>query len=95
MSTKRFIPFPDKIVIEPFTHPSYIPTDDEMFEEMGTVISVGSSVTFCRKGDVIFFLAHGSDKTPEVDGKRWYVVTEHSSFILGKYAKEKKEKHEE
>lgn len=93
MNSRRFIPFPDKIVIEPFAHPSFVPTDDDMYEEMGTVISVGSAVTFCRKGDVIFFLASGGDKTAEVDGKRLYVVTEHSSFILGKFAKKKK--HEE
>ncbi len=87
MSVKRFIPFPDKIVIEPFEHPGYMPLNEEMFEEMGTVVTVGTNVTFCRKGDVLFFLAHGCDKTTEVEGKRFYVVTEHSGFILGKYAK--------
>lgn len=84
----KFTPYFDKVQIEPKTQDVMLRTDDTMMEEMGTVIAIGKDVKFLKVGDTVFFSSWGSNKTTEIDkeGKRYYVVTESSQFILGKYA---------
>lgn len=91
---KKFIPFNDKIVVEPITQDSFLMGEMKPLEEMGKVIAVGSKVKFVKVGDTLFFSSWGCQKTPVVDGnpdgKRYYVVPEAGDFILGKYESRKK-----
>jgi len=84
-----FTPFPDRILIEPFKQESMLMSEQNI--ESGKVIEVGSKVKFVKKGDTIYFTSWGLDKTPEVDGVRYYVVQENSDFILGKINGQKKQ----
>lgn len=86
LKSKTFVPFPNKIVVEPIKAETFLQVENN-YEEMGKVISVGKGVTFVKPGDTIFFRAFGCDKTPEVDGKVYYVVEVSPQFILGKYGK--------
>lgn len=79
-----FIPFADKIEIEPIEKDSAFLSPDTTYEEMGKVISVGSAVTFVKPGDTVFFLRHAVWETPAVDGTKHFVVTESPEYILGK-----------
>lgn len=80
----KFIPFRDKIEIEPFKVQGIIHTEETSLIERGRVVAVGSDVTFVKEGDVIYFDSWGCSKTPEVDGKRHYIITEKTDVILGK-----------
>lgn len=87
---KRFIPYDDKIVIEPMTKKGFLVTDQKPLEEIGKVIAVGKKVKFAKVGDLLCFSSWGCTKTPEVDGVEYYVVPEESDFIQGKYESKKK-----
>lgn len=80
MKMKNFIPYKDKIVIEPLKKESVIKSDENSLIEAGTVIAVGADVTFVKPGDTLYFDAWGCSKTPNGD----YVVTDRSECILGK-----------
>lgn len=77
-------PFYDKILIEPFVKESEIFSDTEAKIEAGKVIAIGSNVTFVKPGDILYFDSWGCSKTPLVDGKEHYLITEDSQVILGK-----------
>jgi co-chaperonin GroES (HSP10) len=79
-----FIPYLTKIQVEPVKKDTMLMSDQKDYQEMGKVIAVGSKVKFVKKGDLLYFTSWGVDKTPEVDGKSYYVVEESSAFILGK-----------
>ena len=83
----KFIPYDNKIVIEPSTEKGFLVSEQQPLEEMGKVIAVGKKVKFVKVGDTLFFSSWGMFKTPEVDkkGTRYFVVPESSEFILGKY----------
>lgn len=82
-----FTPYPDKIQIEPIKQDTMLLTEGNQFQEMGKVIAVGSLVKFVKKGDILYFSSWGVSKTPEINGKQYYVVSESSDFILGKESK--------
>lgn len=82
---KKFIPYKDKIVVQPITKKSFLLNDQKPLEEMGKVIAIGKDVKFVKVGDTLFFSSWGVQKTPEVDGVEYYVVPERSEFITGKY----------
>lgn len=77
-----FIPFYDKIEIEPVKREGIL--QDNGFLEMGKVIAVGENVKFVEVGDTLFFTAHGVWETAEVDGVKHHVIPEESEYILGK-----------
>lgn len=79
-----FKPYHDKIEIRPVKNETVIAAADQKFHEMGEVVAVGRDVEFVKVGDMLVFTAHGVWETPEIDGEKHYVVTEHSEFILGK-----------
>lgn len=79
-----FIPYPGKIEIQPLKQEGVFDTSDNNFEEAGTVLQVGTGVTFVQEGDTLYFMAHGLWKTPEVDGVHHYIIEESSEYILGK-----------
>lgn len=81
----NFVPYPKKIHFEPIEKDDIIANDRDMVIEAGKVIGVGEGVTFCKEGDVIFFLAYGAEETPEVDGKTYWTVADDSRFLMGKY----------
>lgn len=87
---KKFIPFGDKIVVEPMTKQGFLVQDQKPLEEMGKVIAIGKNVKFVKVGDILCFSSWGCTKTPEVDGVSHYVVPEMSEFIQGKYESRKK-----
>jgi len=78
----NFIPYDDRIVVEPIKRESMLVSDEKI--ESGKVISVGKKVKFVKKGDTLFFTAWAWNETPEVDGVRYYVVQESDGLILGK-----------
>ncbi len=81
---KTFTPFWDKIVVEPIVKKGFLVSDQPPLEEMGKVIAVGKSVKFVKVGDTLCFSSWGVNKTPEINGKVYYVVPEQSDFIQGK-----------
>ena len=83
-------PYYDKICIEPIKQETMLQADTNQFIEAGKVISIGRDVKFVKKGDLVYFSSWGVSKTPELDGKQYYVVSEHSDFILGKEINEPK-----
>lgn len=88
MVNKKFIPFYDKVQIRPFKRDNWVP--DESLLEKGEVLAVGDACKFLKKGDTVFFVSWGLDKTPDENGESYYVVPEKSEFILGKYGAGKK-----
>ena len=85
-----FIPYSDKIQIEPIKQDAILVSDGNQFQEMGKVIAIGSKVKFVKRGDIVYFSSWGVSKTPEIDGVVYYVVPESSDFILGKQNGSKK-----
>lgn len=85
MKKKTFVPYFDKVQIKPIEDDSVLKGEGDSFLSVGIVIAVGSDVNFLKKGDTVFFVAYGVDKTPEIDGEQFYVVSQKSEFILGKY----------
>jgi len=79
-----FRPYYDKIQIEPIKVDAMLVSDTNQFQEMGKVIAVGEMVEFVKKGDIVYFSSWGASKTPEIDGKQYFVVADSSDFILGK-----------
>lgn len=87
--SKTFIPYGDKIVIRPIEQKKIIHADEQKFEEMGEVLSVGEAVSFVKPGDIVFFVSHACWKTPkEEDGTQHWVISSGEEFILGKYVSE-------
>ncbi len=86
----KFIPYCDKIEVEPIKQDQVILSQEQSFEEMGIVVAIGDHVQGIFPelaiGDTLFFVSHGCWKTPEVEGKRHYLVSCDEEFILG-YAK--------
>lgn len=81
----KFIPYNNKIEVEPITKETVIDQGDEKnLQEMGKVVSIGATVTFVKVGDTIFFDSWGCIKT--ADGR--YVVPEDPNVIIGKYESE-------
>ncbi len=80
---RTFECYPHKICVEPLKEKSFFESEGGL-QEMGKVVSVGKGVTFVKKGDTLFFSSWGCDKTPEVDGKVYYIVSDTAEFILGK-----------
>ncbi len=80
-----FVPFGDKIVVEPIVQDTFLVSDTKQKREMGKVIAVGSKVKFVKVGDTLFFNPWGYFETPEIDGVKHCVIPENSEFILGKY----------
>ncbi len=80
----KFIPYDDKIEIEPFSISKIIKSEETSLIEAGKVVAVGSKVTFVKVGDTLYFDSWGCSKTPEREGKRHYLVAETSAVILGK-----------
>lgn len=72
-------PYYDKIEIEPAKQDPMIGA----LEEMGTVISVGRDVKFCKPGDFIYFRSWGISKITEGETVR-YIISDDPKFILGK-----------
>lgn len=85
-----FKPYHNKIQIEPIKKDTMLMTEQKDYQEMGRVIAVGENVRFVKKGDLLYFTSWGVDKTPEIDGKSYYVVEDSSAFILGKEDARKK-----
>lgn len=83
-----FIPYNNKIQIEPIKEEMFMESEDPVLSEMGKVVAIGKDVKFCKVGDTLFFTSWGVDKTPVQDGKNFYVVEENSEFILGKIENE-------
>lgn len=83
----EFIPGRHRVLIEPINTQGVIQTNEKYLEEAGIVKKVGDEVSFVKEGDTLFFLAHGCDKTANIDGKEYYVVDMAPEFILGKYEK--------
>jgi co-chaperonin GroES (HSP10) len=79
---KKFTPWHDKILVEPIKDDSFL-NPDQSKEEMAKVVAIGKSVKDIRVGDTVFFRGYGLWTTPEVDGKKYYVVTVSPEFILG------------
>lgn len=87
---KTFTPYFDKVVISPMSDDSMLKGEDSQFLEKGTVVSVGRDCRFLKKGEIVFFTSWGCDKTPpDENGESYYVLTEKSQFILGKYGLKK------
>lgn len=81
----KFIPYYDKIVVEPIKQKTVIVSDSGNLQEKGKVIAVGECVDFVKVGDIIYFDAWGCGKTsPTEDGVEYYVVSDDSRVILGK-----------
>lgn len=86
----KFIPFPDKIVVEPFE-------SNEVFtggklQEVGKVIAVGLKVKFVKVGDILYFNKEGVRVTQKVkeEDKELYTILECPEFINGIMRNEKK-----
>lgn len=79
-----FTPYYDKIQIEPIKQDLMLVSEQNQYHEMGKVVSVGSKVKFVKKGDIVYFDSWGCKKTPEEDGKSYYVISCSDTFILGK-----------
>jgi co-chaperonin GroES (HSP10) len=86
----KFVPYYDKIHVKLFEEDSLLKSEQSQFEQMGTVIAVGTKVKFCKPGDFIYFLKHGCEKTPEHNGESYYVVTDNPNIILGKHGRDTK-----
>lgn len=82
----KFVPFPTKILITPSEQLDAFGNSTGLIEK-GIVEEIGKEVKFLKKGDTVYFNSFGCDKTPEEDGKSFYVVEESSPFILGKISK--------
>lgn len=80
-----FIPYHDKIVIEPVVQDTFLVSEKSPKREMGKVIAVGNKVKFVKTGDTLFFNPWGYFETGEVDGVKYCVIPENSEFILGKF----------
>lgn len=81
----KFIPYYNKIVIEPIKQKTVILSDTGNLQERGIVVAIGSAVEFVKIGDHLFFDAWGCGKTsPDEDGKEYYVVSDDPDVILGK-----------
>lgn len=84
----QFIPYKNKVLIKPTEIDSVIadPSGNKFYEK-GEILAVGEEVTWLKPGDIVFFVSHGCWSTPkDENGDQHYVVTDHPSFILGKYA---------
>lgn len=83
----KFIPFKDKIVIEPIEKKGIIETGEKMFLESGKVIDFGTEVDFVKKGDIVHFQAYGCTEIKH-ENKSYWVVSTANGIILGKHGKE-------
>lgn len=87
----KFVPYPDKAQIEPIEVDSMLRGDNDRYLETGKVIAIGNKCKFLKVGDTVFFDSWGMRKTPEDEnGKQYFVITDNSTFILGKYESRKK-----
>lgn len=82
----KFIPYYDKVIIEPLTKGGIIRTGEaESLQEKGRVIAVGDKVSFLKVGNIVYFDSYGCSKTPaDSEGKEYYVLFESSPVIFGK-----------
>lgn len=76
----KFIPFEDKIEVEPFKKEGILVSDERV--KVGKVVAVGSAVKFVKVGDTLYFEAWACVET-DGDEKR-FIVPECSEAILGK-----------
>ena len=82
----KFIPFDNKIEIQPIENDSAFVNEDTSLIEAGTVVSIGKDVTFVKVGDIITFDSWGCQKTPQdAEGKFHYVIPEDKNVVIGKY----------
>lgn len=79
-----FIPYPDKILIEPIKEESLLVADSQSLQEKGVVIEVGSAVKFVKKGDIVYFDSWGCSKSKGEGDTIYYTVPCNEKFILGK-----------
>jgi co-chaperonin GroES (HSP10) len=82
----KFIPFADKIVVEPLEKKGVIVTGQEDFLEDGKVVDFGKDVDFVKKGDIIHFLSYGCSNF-KFENKTYYIVSANNGVILGKHEK--------
>lgn len=85
----KFIPFDDKVVIEPIEKKGVIDTGEDRYLECGKVTAVGEFVDFLKVGDIVFFDAWGHAKTKDADGKTYHIISCNEEVIFGKYAAKK------
>lgn len=81
----NFIPYHNRILIEPISRESLLNSSNESFE-MGKVIAVGSKVSFCKIGDTVFFAPQGCEISTDDKGNQYYVLSDDTEFIYGKYS---------
>lgn len=79
----NFVPYKDKIEIQPIKEEGILERMSSNYQEAGTVLAVGSEVTDIAVGDTLYFLSHGCWETAKVDGISHYVVPATSEYILG------------
>lgn len=94
----KFEVYPGKILVSPIRTDGILAealaegSDANSFEEMGIVMDVGAGVKFVKKGDTVFFVKWGIEKTPEINGKAYYVIPDSIEFIIGKISNGAKRK---
>lgn len=76
-------PLFNQILIKPNEHKTILVSDSKSLDENGEVIAIGPDVKQIKVGDRIAFLIWGLNST-EIDGEKFYLVPEESSFILGR-----------
>lgn len=87
----KFIPAPGHVEIEPLKQEGIIVNTEGKFEEMGKIIAIPieNADSFAeyhsglRVGDTIFFDSYACRATPEIGGKKHYVVHVTSGGLLG------------
>lgn len=83
-----FIPYPGTCEVEPISSESLIASDTKTFVEAAKVIQTNECGFDLKTGDIVYFRPHGFFETPEIDGKKHYVLKVHEEFILGKSSDE-------
>lgn len=84
----KFIPAPGHVEIEPLRTEGIIINPEQKYEEIGNVIQLSEQNTGLERGkvelgDTIFFDSYACRATPEIDGKKHYVVDITSGGLLG------------
>jgi co-chaperonin GroES (HSP10) len=84
-----FIPAHRHVEVEPFKADSIIIDPNAKYEEMGKIMALPYGLqeydcgTVLKVGDVIFFDSYACRATPEIDGKKHYVVNVFDGGLLG------------
>lgn len=79
----NFIPYPDKIVVEP--QGANVEWREGGDEEFGKVVKLGDGakrVGNVKVGDILYFKMRGVDEI-KLDDKKYYIIADRPEFISG------------